>query len=400
MTGKYPARLGITDWIGAPQKPTAYREYLPLEEVTIAEALKEAGYATGYVRQMAPGRAARRTDASTTRTGRASTSTSAATASGMPPSYFSPYKGNPTLETMPPGGKEGEYLTDRLTDEVGQVPRSQVEDQAVPSLPCASTAVHIPLQAKQDLIAKYEAKAKRSRALKGPHAQPARGAIRRRRQSRTMRSTPAMMQSDGQASGRSWTHSTGLGIGRDTVVILHVRQRWPVHGAARDPTCNLPLRAGKGWLYEGGIREPMIDQVARRDQARQHVAHAPVTSTDFYPTMLEMAGLPLRPGQHVDGVSLARLLRARDAGPQGDLLALPALWQREPSGGAVRAGDWKLIEWYEDGKVELYNLKDDLGERHDLAATLPEKATELRQTLHAWRAEVAQDARGLASRGL
>jgi arylsulfatase A-like enzyme len=155
------------------------------------------------------------------------------------------------------------------------------------------------------------------------------------------------------------------------------------------PTCNLPLRAGKGWLYEGGIREPMIVKWPRVVEPGSE-CHVPVTSTDFYPTMLEIAGLPLQPDQHVDGVSLVPLLKGKDA------LEREAIYWHYPhyhgSGsrpsGAVRAGDYKLIEWYEDGRVELYNLRNDLAERHDLATTMPERAEQLRAMLHAWRAAV------------
>ncbi|MGB2823217.1 MAG: sulfatase/phosphatase domain-containing protein, partial [Phycisphaerae bacterium] len=155
------------------------------------------------------------------------------------------------------------------------------------------------------------------------------------------------------------------------------------------PTSNVPLRAGKGWLYEGGIREPMIIKwpgVVKPGSTCQEV----VTSTDFYPTMLEMAYLPLRPRQHCDGLSLLPLLKRT-----GKLKREAVYWhyphysnQGCTPGGAVRAGDWKLIEFYEDMRVELYNLADDISEKNDLAAKIPWKADELRRMLHAWRKEV------------
>ena len=153
----------------------------------------------------------------------------------------------------------------------------------------------------------------------------------------------------------------------------------------KGPTCVLPLRAGKGWLYEGGIREPMIIKWPGVVKPGSTCSE-PVTSTDFYPTMLQMAGLPLKPKQHVDGVSLVPLLKGK-----GKLEREAIYWHyphyhgsgNKPS-GAIRAGDYKLIEWYEDNSVELYNLKDDIGEKNDLAATMPEKAAELRNMLHRW----------------
>jgi arylsulfatase A-like enzyme len=154
------------------------------------------------------------------------------------------------------------------------------------------------------------------------------------------------------------------------------------------PTSNLPLRAGKGWLYEGGIREPLLIRwpgVARAGT----VCDVPVTSTDFYPTLLEAAGLPLQPEQHRDGVSLVPLLKG------GTELKRDAMYWHYPHysnqggfpGGAVRDGDWKLIERYEDGRVHLYNLKTDVSEQNDLAAQYPERVAALRQNLHAWYRE-------------
>jgi len=159
--------------------------------------------------------------------------------------------------------------------------------------------------------------------------------------------------------------------------------------AEGQPTCNLPLRAGKGWLYEGGIREPMIVKWPGTVRAGS-TCDEPVTSTDFYPTMLEMAGVPLKPQQHVDGQSMVSLLKGT-----GGLQRKAIYWhyphysnQGGGPGGAVRMGDFKLIESYEDNRVELYNLRADLGEQHDLATEMPEKAAELRRMLHQWRREV------------
>jgi arylsulfatase A len=386
MTGKYPARLGITDWIGAPQKPTAYREYLPLEEVTIAEALKEAGYATGYVgkwhlatsgadrRQYYPDRQGFDINIGGDN-------------SGSPPTYFYPYrKGNRALETMPAGGKEGEYLTDRLTNEAMRFIEAS-EDRPF-LLYLAHYAVHTPLEAKSDLAHKYEAKAKSVPPPDGRHAQPVYGPY----QTRLVQDHPVyagMVQSVDEGVERVLGKLEELGLERDTVVIFMSDNGGLSTVAREGPTCNLPLRAGKGWLYEGGIREPMIIKWPSAVKAGG-VCHEPVVSMDFYPTMLEMAGLPLRPRQHVDGVSLVGLLKGT-----GTLNPRALYWHyphyhgsgNRPS-GAVRAGDYKLIEWYEDGRVELYNLRDDIGERNDLAATMPDKAQEFRRMLQAWRKEM------------
>jgi arylsulfatase A-like enzyme len=386
MTGKYPARLGITDWIGASQKPTAYRDHLPLEEVTIAEALKEAEYATGYVGKwhLATSGADRR-EYYPDRQG--FDINIGGDNSGSPPTYFYPYrKGNRALETMPAGGKEGEYLTDRLTDEALRFIETSKNRPFL--LYLAHYAVHTPLESKKDLAQKYETKATSVPLRDGPHAQPVYGPY----QTRLVQDHPVyagMVQSVDESVGRVLGKLEELGLERDTVVIFMSDNGGLSTVAREGPTCNLPLRAGKGWLYEGGIREPMIIKWSGVTKPGS-ICHEPVVSMDFYPTMLEMAGLPLQPRQHVDGVSLAGLLEGT-----GTLSRRALYWHyphyhgsgNRPS-GAVRAGDYKLIEWYEDGRVELYNLRDDVGEQNDLAETMPDKAQELRRMLQAWRKEM------------
>jgi arylsulfatase A-like enzyme len=151
----------------------------------------------------------------------------------------------------------------------------------------------------------------------------------------------------------------------------------------------LPLRGGKGWVYEGGIREPYLIKwpgVTRPGST----CDVPVISTDFYPTILEMAGLPPKPEQHRDGLSLVPLLKESGTFPERALFWHYPHYSNQggaPS-GAVRAGDYKLIEFYEDSRIELYNLRDDIGEQHDLAAEMPAKAAELRKMLRDWRDDV------------
>jgi arylsulfatase A-like enzyme len=158
------------------------------------------------------------------------------------------------------------------------------------------------------------------------------------------------------------------------------------------PTSNLPLRGGKGWLYEGGIREPFLIKwpgVTRPGSVCDH----PVISTDFYPTILEIAGLNPKPQQHRDGVSLVPLLRG------GEELDREALFWHYPHysnqggfpGGAVRMGDYKLLERFEDGRVQLYHLKQDIGERRDLAAVQPDRVQRMRTRLHQWYRRVGAE---------
>ena len=155
------------------------------------------------------------------------------------------------------------------------------------------------------------------------------------------------------------------------------------------PTSNLPLRAGKGWCYEGGIRVPLIIRAAAVARPGS-VCHVPVISTDFYPTILALAGLPLNPEQHQDGLSLVPLLQGGDSLPRDALFwHYPhyhgSMWK---PGAAIRAGDWKLIEFYEEGRTELYQLSDDMGETTDLAGTHPEKTRQLQEQLRAWQQRV------------
>jgi arylsulfatase A-like enzyme len=387
LTGKYPARLNITDWIGGSQKgkllPAKYEHQLPLEEVTIAEALKVAGYATGFIGKWHIG------DEGFYPQQQGFDLNIAGHGAGHPASFFYPYKGKkqsywdvPDLE----GGSDGEYLTDRLTDESLKFIEAGKDRPFL--LYLSHYAVHMPIQSKKELEDKYKNKLKETGPGEGA-AFKAEG-----------KSFTKQFQDDAAYAGmiESVDHSVGrvidklkeLGLADNTIVIFMsdngglstIPRKW-------SPTSNLPLRAGKGWYYEGGIREPMIVKWPGVVKAGS-VCSEPVTSTDFYPTMLEMAGLKKRPGQHADGVSLVELLKGNGA------LDREAIYWHSPhyhgSGnrpcGAVRAGDYKLIEWFEDGSTELYNLRDDIAEKNDLAAKMPEKAAKLRKMLVDWRKEV------------
>ena len=179
-----------------------------------------------------------------------------------------------------------------------------------------------------------------------------------------------------------------LGLADNTVVFF-MSDNGGLSTAEGAPTSNLPLRAGKGWLYEGGIREPMIVKWPGVIKPGS-TSSTPVISTDFYPTILEMAGLPARPQQHVDGVSMVPLVK------QTGSAAERAIYWHYPHygnqggspGSAVRVGDWKLIEFFEDRRLELYDLKEDLGEQHNLALQEGKKAAELHAKLKAWRTTV------------
>jgi arylsulfatase A-like enzyme len=198
----------------------------------------------------------------------------------------------------------------------------------------------------------------------------------------------AMVESMDAAVGRVLQAVRDAGLDNDTIVVF-TSDNGGLSTSEGSPTSNLPLRGGKGWLYDGGIREPLIVKwpgVA----APGTVSTVPVISTDFYPTLLEMAGAPPRQSQHLDGISLGPVLH-------GDERALhDALFWHYPHysnqggfpGGAIRVGDDKLIERFEDGRVHLYDLARDPGERTDLSADQPVRVDTLRRQLHAWYASV------------
>jgi arylsulfatase A-like enzyme len=178
------------------------------------------------------------------------------------------------------------------------------------------------------------------------------------------------------------------GLSEETIVVF-TSDNGGLSTSEGHNTSNRPLRGGKGWLYEGGIREPYVIRWPGVTTAGR-TSDVPVISTDFYPTLLEAAGLSLRPEQHVDGTSLAPVLRGRPT------LDRDALFWHYPHysnqggfpGGAVRMGEWKLIEDYEDGKVRLFHLEKDLGERNNVAGQYPGRVEQMRQRLHEWYEEV------------
>jgi arylsulfatase A-like enzyme len=379
LTGKYPARLHLTDWVpGRADRPDqklkrpVILDHLPLEEVTLAEALREAGYRTGFIGKWHLG------GTNFFPENQGFDLNVGGCAKGSPPSYFSPYR-IPTLTD----GRKGEYLTDRLTDEALKFIESA---KAKPFLLYLSHyAVHNPQQAKAELVAMYRAKAARLPPPAGPEFLPE--GKQRARQIQNQPIYAAMVQSVDESVGRVIEKLAELGIEGNTVVVF-TSDNGGLSTSEGAPTSNVPLRAGKGWHYEGGVREPCIIRwpgVTRPGS----LCHAPVISTDYYPTLLEIAGLPLRPQQHMDGVSLVPLLKG------GTLAERPLFWhyphysnQGGGPGGAVRVGDFKLIEWFEDMRVELFNLREDVSEKHNLAAAMPEKAAALRRQLHDWRKDI------------
>jgi arylsulfatase A-like enzyme len=254
-------------------------------------------------------------------------------------------------------------------------------------------SVHTPLRAPQDLIQKYQEKAA---ALTDAGAEEfadeeqvwPTDQARRVRVRQCHAVYAAMIESMDRAVGRVLDKLDALGIENETIICF-MSDNGGLSTSEGSPTSNLPLRGGKGWLYEGGIREPYMIKWPGVTKPGSTCA-VPVVSMDFYPTILDIAGLPPRPDQHRDGVSLVPLLQG------GDSLERDALYWHYPHysnqggipGAAIRSGSYKLIERFEDGRVHLYDLANDIGERHDLAETMPDKVAELRGRLHTWYHDV------------
>jgi len=368
MTGKYPPRTGVTDYIGGNRPglllPAANQDHLALEEVTLAERLRDEGYVTFFAGKWHLGTGAYSPNAQGFGPG--------LTGSGQ--FYY------PPSDLPPPDRKNDPKTTDRIADEAARFIEAHQGKPFFAYLPFL--AVHTPIQARPDLIEKYE--------RKKANAPPDAWGRERERQVRLVQNHAvyaAMVEQMDSAIGRVLAAVDRCGLVEHTVVIF-TSDNGGLSTSEGHPTSNLPLRAGKGWLYEGGIREPWII-LAPGVTKPGSVCDTPVISTDFYPTILELAGLSPAPQQHRDGMSLVPLLKG------GDLKRGPLFWHYPHYGnqggapsGAVRDGDWKLIEWYEDGRLELFNLRTDMAEARNVAAENPDKVRGLHAKLVAWRSEV------------
>jgi arylsulfatase A-like enzyme len=278
-------------------------------------------------------------------------------------------------------GPQGEHLPDRLASETAKFIETQKDKPFFAYFSFYS--VHTPLMARGDLRKKYEEK----RARLGLTEKWGREEPRDVRLSQDHAVYAAMVEAMDLAVGKVLAKLDELGLRENTIVIftsdnggLSTSEGWP--------TSNLPLRGGKGWMYEGGIREPLLVRWPAVVKAGS-IVKTPVSSPDFFPTLLEATGAKPAPGQTLDGVSLLPVLK-------GGSLPERALFWHYPHYGnqggapsaAVRRGDYKLIEWFEDERVELFDVTRDIGEQTDLAAREPERVARLRDELHAWRKNV------------
>ena len=388
MTGKYPSRVDATNYFSGKRaerfRPAPLHDRMDLDEVTLAEALKRHGYATffagkwhlGHSPELWPKNQGFDVNKGGWRAGGPYGGNK----------YFSPY-GNPRLED----GPKGEHLPDRLASETCQFIEQHRDGPFLAYL--AFYSVHTPLIGRPDLRQKYAEKAKRlglhEKEQFGDEEQHfATNRPRRVRQVQSHAVYGAMVEAMDRAVGRVLDKLEELGLAEETIVCF-TSDNGGLSTSEGSPTSNLPLRGGKGWLYEGGIREPYIIRAPGVTKPGSTCA-VPVISTDFYPTLLALAGLPLEPKLHKDGVSLVPLLGG------GETLDRDALFWHYPHygnqggfpGGVIRQGDWKLLENYEDGSVRLYNLAQDIGERNNLADEQSERVERMRSTLHAWYKKV------------
>ena len=356
MTGQYPARLHVTDWIPGHERPFAklrippWQKHLPLEAVTVAERLQAAGYATASIGKWHLGGEQH----DPTRQG--FDENVGGTDRGQPPSYFSPYS-IPTLAD----GPKGEYLTDREAAEAVRFITAHRDRPFFLYLP--HYCVHTPIQAKPDVAAKYADGLREGGGKNAAYA--------------------AMVESVDDCMGRMLATLDALGI-RDRTAIFFTSD----NGGLVQMTDNAPLRAGKGSAYEAGVRVPFLVSWPGVTQAGA-TSDVPVITPDIPATILDLTGVGPDPAQPLDGASLAAVLR-------GGTLARDALYWHYPHyhpGGstphsAIRSGDYRLVHFYEDGRSELYDLRTDPGESTDLAPAEPQRTLALKARLDAWLADV------------
>ncbi|MDP8246065.1 MAG: sulfatase [Candidatus Hinthialibacter antarcticus] len=358
LTGKYPARLHLTDWIAGHKKPWAklkvpdFNLQLPHDEVTIAEALKPHGYTSASIGKWHLGGEKFYPES------QGFDLNIAGTHRGQPPRYFAPYK-IPTLEE----GPDGEYLTDRMAQEAVQFIESNKDNPFFLYLPLF--AVHTPIQGKKNYTDKYKENIKPWSDQRDPQY-------------------AAMVNSVDDAVGSVLQTLDRLNLTDDTLVIFTGD-----NGGLVPKTNNSPLRMGKGSPYEGGTRVPLMIRWPGKVRAGS-VTDVPAISADFFPTVMSALDIDSPVKENIDGVDLLPVLTE-----SGSVNREALYWHYphyHPGGstpyGAIRKGDWKLLEFFEDGRLELYNLKNDLSEKFNLANLNIQKRDELHQQLVEWRQSV------------
>ncbi|MDR1385481.1 MAG: sulfatase [Planctomycetaceae bacterium] len=392
QTGRYPARAGLTNFLAGVRsekyEPAELQRFMPLEEITIGEAFHEAGYQTaligkwhlGDVKQYGPQHQGYDVVSGDTR-------------------YIAPSIKNLTLPEYPPINRNN-------TQNLIETKTTRAADDALLTLDAFGKSdqpfllfltlyqVHVPLGAAEKYIAPYREKKERLGLQDNPDLdfigeeqvfvtdEPRKARIRQNHLTYA-----GMISHMDETVGRVLKKLEELHLNENTIVVF-MSDNGGLTTAEGSPTSNLPFRNGKGWNYEGGVREPLIIRWTKTIKSGS-VNDTPIISTDFYPTLLEAAEIPLKPKQHLDGISFLTLLKGGKSLPQR-----PLFWHYphySNQGGfpssSVRFGDWKLIQRLEDGRTHLYNIKDDVGEQNDLADKYTEKVIELQRLLFDWYTE-------------
>ena len=387
MTGKYPARVGLTQYLGGHDwgklLEVPYVDHLPLEEYTLPKALRDAGYHTWNVGKWHLGEKEYYPEHQGFEVNIGGCSW------GHPAKgYFAPWG----IETLPDDVPEGTYLTDYLTDRA--IDLIEHNDGAPFFLYWSHYAVHTPIQAKPEDLARFEEKSRRMKLDQlDPYVEGENFPCWHKRSERVMR---RLVQSDVPYAAMIWNLDQNVGrlvqalkdCGEyENTIIVFTSDNGGLSTAEGSPTCNAPLSEGKGWGYEGGVRVPLI---MAGPGIRSHLlCDTPTTTPDWYPTFLELAGLKPHPEQHMDGVNIAPLLRGEPMPER------PLFWHYPHYGNqggepvaAVRCGNYKLLKFFEDNHTELYDLSQDIGESFDLTAEKPALSKKLEQLLEDWIAQV------------
>ncbi|WP_339814252.1 sulfatase [uncultured Imperialibacter sp.] len=385
ISGRFTARHGITDWIGAKYGedwrslnrfdkllPADYTHYLPHEYVTLPETLKENGYKTFFAGKWHLG------DRGSYPENHGFDINVAGWDKGSPMGgYFSPYE-NPKISD----GPKGENLSIRMAQETASFIESHKDSTFFAFL--SFYAVHGPIQTNEEKWTKYRTKAEQMGLAENGFEMESVLPIR------VTQDNPVyagLVETMDEAVGIVLDKLKTLGLDENTIIVF-TSDNGGVSSGDNFSTSNLPLRGGKGYQWEGGTREPFFIKVPwlNSNGAKSNV---PVINTDFYPTLLELAKIPLKPSEHIDGVSLVPLLEGKSIAERPLYWHYPHYGNQggEPS-SVIRLGNWKLIHYWEDGREELYNLKNDEAERNNVASQEIETKEKLSKQLLGWLKEV------------
>lgn len=385
MSGKFTARHGITDWIGARAGeewrkagrfnkllPPQYIHNLPHEYIILPEALKEAGYKTFFAGKWHLGGEGSWPEDHGFDINKGGWD------KGSPMGgFYAPWE-NPRLEN----GPDGESLTLRLAHETASFIKAHKDSSFFAFL--SFYAVHAPLQTTEEKWAKYRKKAEENGIKENGFEM---GRFLPIRQVQDNPIYAGLVETMDDAVGIVLNTLDELEL-TDNTIIIFTSDNGGVAAGDAFATSNKPLRAGKGYQFEGGIREPWFIKVPWLNAAGKK-SDIPVTGTDFYPTLLELAGIELKPDEHIDGRSLVPVLKGHNLEERLLIWHYPHYGNQggEPS-SIIRSGKWKLIHYYEDGRNELYNLKSDLSETTDVSSEHPELTKQLHEQLFTYLKEV------------